>query len=66
MTKRKLRIEDHPDIKIIKAHCGAFGTGFCYGACGCFYTGHFETFDEALYAAVKTKMLKCDAALSRS
>lgn len=50
-----LRLLEPPDIKITKAVCGAFHTGFCYSARNPFYSGHYETFDDALEAAMREK-----------
>lgn len=50
-----LRLLEDVDIKITEAICGAFESGRCYSACNPFYSGHYETADEALRAARKTK-----------
>lgn len=49
------------DIKITKAVCSAFDSGFCYSAYNPFYSGHYETFDEALEAAKRDKQKICTA-----
>lgn len=50
-----LALLSDPDIRITKSHCASFASGFCYSASNPFYSGHYETFDEALKAAKRDK-----------
>lgn len=59
-----LELVQDPDIRIMKAVCAAFKSGFCYSAGNPFYSGHYETFDEALKAAQRMKQDVCTAAQS--
>lgn len=56
-----LKLLQDPDIKIAKSHCRAFESGFCYSAANPFYSGHYETLDEALKAAERDKQKICTA-----
>ena len=45
-----MRLLPEPDIKVIKSVCAEFESGFCY-CTSQFYSGHYETAEEALAAA---------------
>lgn len=50
-----LHLVEDTDIKIMKASCAAFKSGFCYSANNPFYSGHYETAGAALAAAERMK-----------
>jgi hypothetical protein len=56
-----LELLQDPDIRITKSHCSSFESGFCYSAGNPFYSGHYETFEEALDAAKRDKQKVCTA-----
>jgi len=44
-----------PEIRLMKAHCGSFDSGFCWSANNPYYSGHYATKEKAASAAVKSK-----------
>lgn len=44
-----------PEIKIMRAVCASFPSGYCYCANHPYYTGHYPTKERATVAAAKIK-----------
>lgn len=44
-----------PEIKIMRAICSSFESGFCYSANNPYYSGHYPTQEKAAAAAARKK-----------